>query len=167
MSAIIEAQLVSSPMLVPRESDLPPLTIREAAFVRHWLNPDNLRNGTRAAELAGYSGDENTLAVIASQNLRKLHIQAHIQHAIKARHISPDQIIAELSEIAILPAKDLQTPSKPDQPYSAHHKLKALETCAKISGILDKPEQNTSLTINVERLDLSAILTQLVQGVSK
>jgi hypothetical protein len=157
MSAIVEAELISSPMLVPRVQDLPPLTHRQAAFVRHYLDPEVKRNGTEAARLAGYAGDDPTLCQTAYENLRKREIQAHIQHALKLRQISPDEVIAELSDIALLPANALQSPFNPHSPYNASHKLKALETAGKYHQLWDKAEssQNTQINVNIDSLTVT------------
>jgi hypothetical protein len=157
MSAIVEAELISSPMLVPRAQDLPPLTHRQAAFVRHYLDPEVKRNGTEAARRAGYETDEVTLASIAYENLRKPQIQSHIQHALKERHISPNEVIAELSDIALLPANALQSPFNPHSPYNASHKLKALETAGKYHQLWDKAEssQNTQINVNIDSLTVT------------
>jgi len=141
MSAIIEAELISSPMLVPRVEDLPPLTHKQSSFVFNYLDADNpktFRNGTQSAIAAGYTDNPEVANAIAGENLRKPSIQAHIQHALKQRHISSDEVIAEFSDIALLPANRLQSLANPDSPYNANHKLKALELSAKLLG-LDRP----------------------------
>jgi predicted NACHT family NTPase len=166
MSAAIEAELISSPMLVPRVSDLQPLTVRESAFVQHYLDPENYRNGTKAAELAGYSGDYNTLAQTAHQNLNKPKIQAHIQHALKLRHISPNEVIAELSDIALLPANALQSPFNPHSPYNASHKLKALETAGKYHQLWDKAETGPNVQVNLNSESLTIVLQQVLNEIT-
>ena len=50
-------------------------------------------NATRAAELAGYQGDENTLASIGSENLKKPKIRG----AIRDR-VSTDPLVADRRE---------------------------------------------------------------------
>lgn len=50
------------------------LTIKERAFVDCYTG-----NGTEAARMAGYKGNDRTLAAIACQNLRKLHIKKAIE----------------------------------------------------------------------------------------
>lgn len=144
MSAIIEAELVSSPMLVPRAQDLPPLTHKQTKFVNAYLET---RNGTESARKAGYDTDENTLRAIASENLTKPSIQAHLQHALKQRQISPDEVLAELSDIAIAPWKDfLQVKYGPnsdivvDVQLKLSEKLKALELAGKYHKLWDKQE---------------------------
>ncbi len=164
MSAIVEAELVSSPMLVPRTQDLPPLTLKQQSFVTHYLNPANYRNGTKAARLAGYEGDDNTLGAVASENLRKPAIQAHLQHALKQRHISSDEVIAELSDIAIAPWKDfVQVKYGPnnsilDVQLKLSEKIKALELAGKYHQLWDKPNGQTNVQVNVNSDSLTVIL---------
>lgn len=54
-------------------------------------------NGTEAARLAGYKGDDRTLAVIAHENLRKHKLRAFIDELLKQKTMSPDEVIARLS----------------------------------------------------------------------
>ena len=154
MSAAVDAELISSPSLVPRVQDLPPLTIKQQNFIRHYLDPSNYRNGTQAAIKAGYSDDPIVASSIGTENLRKPAIQAHIQHIIKARHISPDEVLAELSDIALLPRNDLQSASNPDSPYNTNHKLKALELAGKHAQLWDKSPESSSDTDAKEVISL-------------
>ncbi len=145
MSAIVEAELISSPMLVPRFDDLPPLTHKQSKFVNAYIET---RNGTKAAQLAGFKGDDNTLGVCAYDLLRNHKIQAHLQHALKQRQISPDEVLAELSDIAIAPWKDfLEVKYGPnneviDARLRLSDKLKSLEVLARLLG-MDKPQENS------------------------
>lgn len=59
-----------------------------------------LLDGVKAARKAGYKGDENTLAVIASENLRKPHIAAEIEKQLSERIMSANEVAARLSEQA-------------------------------------------------------------------
>ena len=137
MSAIIEAQLISSPMIVPLVDDLPPLTFKQSNFVKLYIDPANMRNGTECARLAGYEGNDVTLASVAAENLRKPQIQAHIQHALKLRHISPDEVLAELADVSLVPLnKDLQEQTG----VRVADKLKALELAGKYHKLWDKSE---------------------------
>lgn len=53
-----------------------PLTAKQLRFVEHYIE---LGNGTEAARLAGYEGSTGTLALIASENIRKPKIAAAIE----------------------------------------------------------------------------------------
>lgn len=71
------------------------LTNKQKAFVEAYLA--NGFNGVKAARAAGYAGNENTLAVVASENLRKPKIAALIDERMKAMAMSADEALARLS----------------------------------------------------------------------
>jgi phage terminase small subunit len=73
------------------------LTDKQQLFVLHYLE---CLNGTKAAKLAGYNGEDNALAVIAYENLRKPHIRAAIDAEIKARAMGADEVLTRLSDMA-------------------------------------------------------------------
>lgn len=56
-------------------------------------------NGTEAARRAGYDGDDRVLAVIASQNLRKLSITRAIDEALKEFAMPANEVLAQLTDI--------------------------------------------------------------------
>ena len=97
------------------------LNPRQISFVDNYLE---VKTGWKAAELAGYSGDRPTLCAIASENLRKPRIYAYYLERLKERQIGPDEILAEVGEIA----KHTITPDSPIRP---DHKLRALELAGK------------------------------------
>lgn len=74
------------------------LTTKQQAFVEAYLS--NGFNGTRAAESAGYNGDETTWAVIAYENLRKPQISEFVDKRIAEMAMSADEVLARLSEHA-------------------------------------------------------------------
>lgn len=57
----------------------PKLTPKQRSFIDHYL--ENGCNGTQAARDAGYKGNQNTLASVAKDNLRKPHIKSVIDAA--------------------------------------------------------------------------------------
>jgi len=59
-----------------------------------------VRNGTKAARLAGYKGDDNALAVIASRNLRNTKIQAYLQERYAETCMGSDEVLHLLAKIA-------------------------------------------------------------------
>lgn len=82
------------------------LTPKEQLFVAHYLG-EARGNGTKAMRLAGYKGDDNTLAVGASQNLRKPKIAAAIDQGLAAimpkaevLHILADQARPDRNSLA-------------------------------------------------------------------
>lgn len=73
------------------------LTAKQKAFADHYIIR---KNGVEAARLAGYMGNDNTLAVIAHENLRKPKIRAHIDRAFSEQVMSRDEVLARLASIA-------------------------------------------------------------------
>jgi len=82
------------------------LTTKERRFVEEYLIDFN---GTAAAIRAGYS--EKTAATIASQNLRKLYIQAEIQRSLKdltdKTDITKERILIEMRRLALFDVRTL------------------------------------------------------------
>jgi len=75
----------------------PRLTHKQKLFVEAYLaNP----NGTEAARVAGYKGDDAQLAVIASQNLKKLNIAEKVEERVSQAAMTADEVLAELADIA-------------------------------------------------------------------
>lgn len=61
---------------------------------------DALFNGTKAARLAGYEGDSNTLAVTASRMLRIAKVLQYIEEKLVVHAMGVNETIARLAEIA-------------------------------------------------------------------
>lgn len=74
------------------------MTDKQKAFVAAYLS--NGFNGTRAAQAAGYKGDDNTLAAIASENLRKPKIRQAIDSQMNQLGMSVHEVLGRLSEHA-------------------------------------------------------------------
>jgi hypothetical protein len=75
------------------------LTTKLRLFVEYYLGEARF-NGTAAARLAGYQGDDNTLAAIASQNLRKLKVREAITARLHEAAMPANEVLARLTEIA-------------------------------------------------------------------
>ena len=73
------------------------LTNKQRAFIEHYLE---CWNATEAARQAGYGGNDNALASIGSQNLRKLKIRSHIEDRLNAKAMTADEVLARLSQQA-------------------------------------------------------------------
>ena len=58
------------------------------------------RNGTKAARLAGYKGDDNAHAVIASRNLRNTKIRAYLSKRYEEIAMSSDEVLMLLAKLA-------------------------------------------------------------------
>ena len=85
--------------------DLTPL---QEAFCVHYVN---CKNGTRAARLAGYSGTASTLAVTASENLRKTNVMSRIAELTveinEATYMDAAKVLRNLSMLANYDARNL------------------------------------------------------------
>lgn len=72
-------------------------TGKQRAFIDHYLIT---LNGTEAARCAGYKGDDNTLGVIAHENLRKLKIKDEIERRLGEQTMSANETLRRVSDIA-------------------------------------------------------------------
>jgi len=73
------------------------LTAKQKAFIEEYLTDFN---ATRAAERAGYGGDDNTLAAIGSENLRKPKIAEAIGKRLAEKAMTVDEILARYADQA-------------------------------------------------------------------
>jgi phage terminase small subunit len=88
-------------------------------------------NATEAARVAGYRGDEATLAQMGHENLRKPQIARAVEVRLQRAAMETDEILSELSRVARL---------DPSAPGLASAKVRALEVLAKINGLTsDRP----------------------------
>mgnify|MGYP000019103813 CR=1 FL=1 len=73
------------------------LTTKQKLFVEAYLqNP----NGTAAARQAGYKGNDNTLASVAKENLRKPHISKLLTKRVESEAMSANDVLNQLTVIA-------------------------------------------------------------------
>lgn len=73
------------------------LSAKQKAFINEYLIDGN---ATRAAERAGYKGDENTLAVTGYDNLRNPKIAEAISQRTAESAMSGDEVLGRLAEQA-------------------------------------------------------------------
>jgi phage terminase small subunit len=88
------------------------LSLKMRTFAMAFVGEAN-GNGTEAARIAGYKGNDGTLRAIASENLTKPNIQAFIaelrknaEKRLDRKIMSASEVLAELSEIALASWKD-------------------------------------------------------------
>jgi phage terminase small subunit len=74
------------------------LTGKQQAFINAYFA--NGFVGWRAAQAAGYKGDDTTLRVVASENLAKPYIRSAIDARWKRLAMPADEVIGRLTEIA-------------------------------------------------------------------
>lgn len=73
------------------------LSNKQLAFVNEYLR---CWNATEAARLAGYKGNDKSLATIGWENLRKLEIADAIKQRVDAMTMSANEALLNLTEIA-------------------------------------------------------------------
>ena len=147
MSQVLEAQAVT--VIAPAASFL---NFRQKSFV------DNLlvcKIKWRAAELAGYNGDRNTLAQTANDLLKLPKIQAYYNECLESLSINPTEILAEIGEIARAPWKEFVDIVYDDEgnvipaQVKLNEKLKALELAGKHHRMFaDRVETESSIDID-------------------
>jgi hypothetical protein len=73
------------------------LTAKQELFIVWYVR---LLNAYRAAERAGYSGDQHTLEQVGHENLNKPEIRAEIDRRLKASIPSADEVLTRISQRA-------------------------------------------------------------------
>ena len=115
------------------------LNPRQISFVHRYIE---VKVGWKAAKLAGYSGNRDTLSAIASENLKKPSILLYYNELLREMHISSDEVLAELGQIARAQVSKKSVVKPVD-------KLKALELAGKHHKLfVDKIEAETNLSEN-------------------
>lgn len=100
------------------------LTGKQEAFVVAYVG-DARFNATDAARLSGYSGNDTTLAVVGSENLKKPKIREAIKARLKDKIGDADRSLAEVASIAF------------DRGHEAKDRLKALNMLLRAFGAFD------------------------------
>lgn len=72
------------------------LTMKERAFILEYVKDGN---GTESARRAGYGGSDNTLAAIASENLKKPKILRALDDLLKQSAMPANEVLMHLSDI--------------------------------------------------------------------
>ncbi len=73
------------------------LTIKQRLFIDNYIV---CMNATEAARLAGYEGEETTLANTGSQNLRNPYVLREIDNRLKSFTMSANEVLIHLTDIA-------------------------------------------------------------------
>lgn len=120
-----------------KEGELPkprpkerPFTTKQLKFIEAYNG-----NGTEAARVAGYHGNDNVLGCVAYENLRKPRIRKAIQK--RARHdIEP--LIANAVEMQVFWSKTMSRPTS-----SMKDRLRASELLGKSQALFVEKVQHT------------------------
>jgi len=75
------------------------LTLKQQLFVEAYLGAAK-GNATEAARLAGYKGNDQTLASVGAENLKKPQIASRVRARVDAAAMTADEVLKELSEVA-------------------------------------------------------------------
>jgi phage terminase small subunit len=157
------------------------LTVKQKNFIAAYLTSANF-NATEAARLAGYEGDDVTLASVGYENLRKPQILEQVRASMRERAMEPEEIIGRLSDMGRASIGDFVTVQEHggwtvDLPKAVkngkmhlikkykdteegveltlHDPLRALETLAKIHKMFG--EQQINIEVNTLNLILNAL----------
>lgn len=79
-------------------------TTKQQAFIDNYIKT---LNGTEAARRAKYKGNDNILASIASQNLRKLKVREEIDRRLRELSITDEEILFRLQKQATADMGDI------------------------------------------------------------
>lgn len=108
------------------------LTPRTLTFIDHWIQTGN---GTESARIAGFPGDDNSLASAASRLLRSVKVSAEISRRL-GRHIaSSDEVLERLTSHA---RADLAEVLEPDGSFDIRSAKRR-----GVSGLLKKLKTKT------------------------
>lgn len=129
------------------------LTAKQEAFIAAYIGEARF-NATRAATIAGYSKARQS----GSETLANPVVAARVQEELKARSISGEGVLAELTDIATADWRDFikvrtnpKTGEVTEVAMDLGAKVKSLEILAKAHGLLtDKVDLTGSLTSTVE-----------------
>ena len=123
------------------------LTVKQSPFVAHYTG-EALGNGVEAARMAGYEGDENTLAATASRLLRNVKVSARVKERLKELTLTSDQVLAQPSEIAFAEWRDFvqvrmdKTGKVVDARLVLWDQMRALEILGKYHGLFQENRKN-------------------------
>lgn len=129
------------------------LTLREKSLVDYYLQ---IKVRWKAAKLAGYSGNMQTLASTAYDTLKKPEVAAYYAERLRELHISSDELLAEFSEVVKTPL-DAKTQKRTG--VRVADKLKAGETLGKWLGM-----EKTDTELTFSDSDLARLSESLVNG---
>lgn len=138
-----------------QEHDEKKLKPKQKLFADYYLTEAHF-NGTEAARLSDYKGNNATLAAVAYENLRKPHIKKYIDERLSALTMSANAVLARLTEIAEGKVDDLldedgkfnlQTARKNRKTHLIK-KLKRKTTSKKVDAVTEEnPEDETETTL--------------------
>lgn len=141
-----------------------PPTLKQEVFAEQYVA--NGGNGTRAAQAAGYKGNENVLAVTAHENLRNPKIRGYIRDRLKGVKANADEVLflladhmrADIATFAECVKDDGELDLAKAKEIGASHLVKKL----KIRSFRDK-DGNLNKTTEIEIHDSQAAARTLAE----
>ena len=124
------------------------LTLKQKRFVDYYLQTGN---ATKSAKLAGYTTNNNTLAVIGAENLIKPNIKRAIQAQLIKDKITPDYVLSGISTLAEQGSKDSD-------------KLRAYELLGKYLKLFTDVDNDKPTEIILKLGSLEPIKTDYIQA---
>lgn len=144
----------------PPEQDEDPLerlTAKQRLFV-HYYCGSAAGNGTRAARLAGYEGNANTLSSMAWENLRKPDIKAAIEAELDRLAMDEREILWRMSQHARVDMGDFLNAQAPGRVFVD---LSAGEEGDKPLHLIRKIKQRTLARSGVGDDEVEVLLTEI------
>ena len=124
------------------------LTLKQRRFVDYYLQTGN---ATKSAKLAGYTTNNNTLAVIGAENLIKPNIKRAIQARLIKDKITPDYVLSGISTLA-------------EQGNRDSDKLRAYELLGKYLKLFTDTEDNKPTEIILRLGELEPVKADYIQA---
>jgi len=125
------------------------LTTKQQLFVEAYIGKAN-GNATEAARLAGYKGNDVTLAAVGAENLKKPHIAEFCHKRVETAGMTANEVVSELTKLAR---------------SEGRHQIKALELLGKYHALFtDRKEHTGNLEHRVIKPSTSTIIIQGVKG---
>jgi hypothetical protein len=121
------------------------LTLKQQRWLDAYLGSAH-GNATEAARIAGYSGNDVTLATVGYQNIRKYQISAAVADVLTRAALARDEVLKLISALARREAPDDFDP------------LRALIYIGKYHGLWDRHNRRLKKEANAIRREFHAIL---------
>ncbi len=122
------------------------LTHKQQLFIEHYLGAAR-GNATEAARLAGYAGNDDTLAHAGHGNLAHPEIAARVKRKVDAVGLTKDAILDALASIVAIPNEQFFGAGR-DSKVSLGDKVRALELLGKYHRLWVERQE----TEHVERI---------------
>jgi hypothetical protein len=145
------------------------LTHKQELFIEYYLGEAH-GNATEAARIAGYQGNDNTLASVGAENLRKPAIAACIRARVSEIAGDTDEILRQVWQVASAPISQFMVVTKPatyaedGTLIEAAHlrmdyasKCRALELLMRYHGLLDGKSQAEPVVKALVGVDIGRI----------